>query len=635
MATLSAHEAKIAHALAAAALPAGTFLEGGGDGTVARLERWLASTSPTAVRGVRGLLWAAEAAAVPIAGRPLTKLSRERAIAFLEGWQTSSSHATRSLLRVILTPIKSAHFDDAKMFEHVGCPPHGDRRERTRDEPARWMAQVTNGREVDEDLELECEVVVVGTGAGGAACAHELASRGHAVLLLEEGDYHRRSTFTTRAAEMSNRLYRDHGLTVAFGNAGIPIWAGRAVGGTTLINSGTCFRTPERTFARWRKELGLSWFSSASMAPYYEKVEAMLQVEHAPMEHTGGVGRVVARGAGKLGLAHETLPRNAPGCDGQGVCCFGCPTGAKRSTDVSYVPAALERGAQLVTAAHVTGVDVEGGRARGVHGTLGSGRTFRVKAEAVVLAGGALMTPVLIQKTKLLQSREVGRNLTIHPATKVMALFDETIDMSRGIPQGYAVTHPTDPTIVYEGASTPLDVTALAIPWVGRRFMELMEQYPHLATFGFMIEDTARGRIRPGPRGAPLVTYDMNAHDIAKMAEGLATLCEIFFAAGAKRVMPMVTGFDEVTSKADVERLRSARLAPGDIEVSAYHLLGTCRMGENPYRSVVGPDHQTHEVQSLYVADGSVVAGPLGVNPQMTIMAMALRAGEVISSRLS
>lgn len=633
MSILNAHESKIAAALAAAALPAGTLLEGGGEATVARLERWLAMTSPTAVSGVRGLLWAAEAAAVPFAGRPLTRLSRERATQFLEQWQRSGNHTSRSLLRLILTPIKSAHFDDPKMFAHVGCP-HGDTREPVRDEPARWMAQVTNGREIDEELELECEVVVVGTGAGGAACAHELAARGHAVLLLEEGDYHRRSRFTTRAAEMSNLLYRDHGLTVALGNVGIPIWAGRAVGGTTVINSGTCFRAPERTFARWRSELGLSWFSSASMGPYYEKVEAMLGVEPAKMEHTGGVGRVISRGAGRLRLEHGTLPRNAPGCDGQGVCCFGCPTGAKRSSDVSWIPAALGRGAQLVTAAEVTGVDVANGRATGVHGRLGSGRSFRVKADAVVLTGGALMTPHLIQKTKLLASREVGRNLTIHPATKVMALFDEAIDMSRGIPQGYAVTHPTDPTIVYEGASTPLDVTALAIPWVGARFMELMEKYPHVATFGFMIEDSARGRIRVGPRG-PLVTYDMNAKDLAKMAEGVATLCEIFFAAGAKRVLPMVTGHDEVTTQDDVDRLRHARLSPGDIEVSAYHLLGTCRMGENPWRSVVGPDHETHEIRALYIADGSVVAGPLGVNPQMTIMAMGLRAGELISQRLA
>src|SRR5207244_8577369 len=127
--------------------------------------------------------------------------------------------------------------------------------------------------------------------------------------------------------------------------------------GSTVINSGTCYRAPERTFRMWR-EMGLTGFSSASMAPYYERVERMLQVERAQMSLTGGVGRVIARGADKLRLSHHALMRNAPACDGQGVCCFGCPTGAKRSTDVSYVPEALRRGAQLVTAAIVDRIDV-------------------------------------------------------------------------------------------------------------------------------------------------------------------------------------------------------------------------------------------------------------------------------------
>ncbi|CAN5203981.1 GMC family oxidoreductase [soil metagenome] len=634
MRTLSFHESKIGLALARAALPAGTFLEGGGEATLDRLAVWLKQTSETGARGTKALLWAAEAAAVPIAGRPMSMLDPARAAQVLESWQASPSHAQRAFVRLLLTPIKAAHFDDPKMFEHVGCR-HGSTLAPVRDEPAKWMRQVTNGSEVDDDLALECEVVVVGTGAGGAACAHELATRGHAVLLLEEGDYHRRSSFTTRASEMTNRLYRDAGLTVAFGNVGIPIFAGRAVGGTTLINSGTCYRAPERTFAKWRADLGLGWFSSAAMAPYYDKVEQMLQVQSAPIEHIGGIGHVIARGAGKLGLVHGPISRNAPACDGQGVCCFGCPTGAKRSTDVSYVPAALERGAQLVTAARVTGIDVVSGRARGVSGILGSGRKFTVKAEAVVLAGGALMTPVLAARSGALKSPDVGRHLSLHPATKVMAVFDETIDMSRGIPQGYAVKHPTDDTIVFEGASTPLDVTALAVPWVGARFMQLMEAYPHVATFGMMIQDTSRGRVRPGQSGSPIVTYDMNAYDTAKMQEGMATLCDMFLAAGARRVLPMIPGFDEIAGPADVARFRAARLAPSDIEVSAYHLLGTCRMGMNPYRSVVGPDHETHEVRALYIADGSVVSSSLGVNPQMTIMAMALRAGELISSRLS
>jgi hypothetical protein len=624
------HEARIIRALAKAAMPGGAILEGGGELTLERLERWILGLRPVDRAGIRTLLWTAELAPVAFTGHPLSSLPPDRAERFLEEWSNTKRQRSRALLRAILTPLKAAHFDDPSMTAHVGCKVGKVTLQVAAPRP-RFFEQVTDGSTAESDLELECEVVVIGTGAGGAACAYELASRGRAVLMLEEGRYHRRDVFTSRASEMTRKLYRDRGLTVAIGNAYIPVWAGRAVGGSTVINSGTCYRTPDRIFRHWR-EAGLDAFSAASLAPYYERVEHMLQVAPAQRELTGGVGRVIARGADVLGYSHAPLLRNAPECDGQGVCCFGCPTGAKRSTDVSYVPEALKRGAQLVTSAKVLEVEVEGGRARGVHARLGSGRSLHVRAQAVVVAGGALMTPLLLSKT--IKSPALGRYLSIHPASKVMAVFDEVIDMANAIPQGYSVDAFAHEGIMFEGASTPLDVTAVSVPWVGRRFMDLMEAYRRVATFGFMIEDTSRGRVRTGPSGSPLLTYNLNADDSAKMQRAFAILCELFLAAGAKRVLPMISGMDEVASAADVASLRRMKLRPRDFEVTAYHPLGTCRIGVNPRTSVLGADHQAHEVMGLYVTDGSAVPSSLGVNPQMTIMAMALRAAEGIDASL-
>ena len=128
--------------------------------------------------------------------------------------------------------------------------------------------------------------------------------------------------------------------------------------------------------------------------------------------------------------------------------------------------------------------------------------------------------------------------------------------MSRGIPQGYAIDSFAEEGIVFEGASTPLDVTAIAVPWVGARFMELMEAYRNVATFGFMVKDTSRGTVRPGPRGMPLITYNLNEEDTRKMKRAIAILCEVYLAAGAKRVLPFLAGMDEVRTKEDVARLR-------------------------------------------------------------------------------
>ncbi len=635
----SDREKRVLTAIAEAAMPPGRFLEGAGAATVNALERWLEGLQPHVIKVLRGAVWAVELSPLPTRRKPFSALPLEARQAVLYQWEQHPSFHVRAVLRAVLTPLKQAHFDRPSMFTRVDCRYE---LEAVRDEKPRWLEQVTNGREVEEDLEIECEVVVIGTGAGGAAAAYELASRGRAVLMLEEGDFHRRSSFTGPKTRAYKTMYRDSAVTIALGNAGIPVFAGRAVGGTTVVNSGTCYRTPDRTLNRWLNELGLpSDFSPQGMDPYFQRVESMLQVAPASPLHVGAIGPLIARGADRLGYKHGLLQRNAPGCDGQGLCCFGCPTGAKRSTDVSYVPEALKLGAQLVTAARVDSIEIVGGRARGVVATLGGegqgGRrpVLKVKAEAVVVACGTLMTPLLLRRSRAcLSSGMLGKNLSIHPASKVLALFDERVDQWKGIPQGYAIEQFAEEGLMFEGGSLPFDIAAVSVPWTGPRFMELIEQYRHMATFGFMIQDESRGEVRQGIGRSPLVIYNLNAKDAAKMQRGVELLCEVFQAAGARRVLPLVAGADEVSSKEDLARLRSRKLRPGDIEVTAFHPLGTCRIGMSPESSCVGPDHEAHDVEGLYVCDGSAVPTSLGANPQVTIMAMALRAAEIINARL-
>ncbi len=614
-------------------MPSGHGLSGGSLETVERLESLLCGMGGEAVRGLRAGLGVISISTVVRHRRRFENLSLDARKSVLRRYSESSSRHVRWGLRIVLTLLKTAHFDDPRMADHVGCASCVDTPKRI--ERAPYMQQVTDGREIDEDVELECEVVVVGTGAGGAAIAYELARRGRAVLMLEAGSYHRRDAFDGNPAKAYAERYLAGGATFAIGNVASPVWAGRGVGGSTTINSGTCYRAPERTLSRWRDRYGLSMISSETLAPYYERVESMLEVTPAREDLLNGSARMIARGAAALGLDHGPLRRNAPHCDGQGVCCFGCPTGAKRSTDVSYVPSALRRGAQLITGAAVERVVVEGHRATGVEARLGSGARLRVRAQSVVVAGGALMTPLLLRRSGVLaKSRYLGKNLSIHPATRVLALFDERIDMSRGIPQGYSISSLEGEGILFEGASMPLNAAASAIPWVGDDFMALMASYPHLASFGLMVQDTSRGEVREGPRGTPIIRYDLGRDDLERMHEGIALLAEVFLEAGARRVLPFVHDSPPIESYADVGRLRMRRLRPGDFDVAAFHPLGTCRMGIDPARSCVGPDNETHDTESLYVADGSVVPSSLGVNPQLTIMAMSLRAAETIDARL-
>jgi choline dehydrogenase-like flavoprotein len=422
-------------------------------------------------------------------------------------------------------------------------------------------------------------------------------------------------------------------MVAALGRPGVLLPVGRAVGGTTTINSGTCFRVPDAVLDDWRSELGLP-FTAEMMAPYFERVERTLHVQPVPTDRLGKVAEVIARGADRLGYRHGPLLRNALECRASGVCAFGCPTNAKQSMQVSYVPRALDRGAALFTGARADRLLVEGGRAHGVVARTAGGGTVAVRAGAVVVSCGTLLTPPLLMRNGLCgRSGQLGRNLSIHPAAKAMALFDEEIRGWEGVPQGYQIDHFHDDGLLFEGASVPPDFGSTGLTFFGTRFAEVMDWYDHIAIFGFLLSDTTRGTVRPGPGGKPLVVYNLNRADTEKIVRGLAILSRIFFAAGARAIFPSVAGFEEIASEEDVERFEKAKISAWDLELAAFHPLGTARMGIDPETSVVGPGLEAHDVRGLYVVDGSVFPTSLGVNPQMTIMAFATWAAEKIAGR--
>jgi choline dehydrogenase-like flavoprotein len=635
---LSPHERALLLAVAQAAMPSGRTFAGAGPRAVERVDNFLALSPPSVARGYRAMLLGLEAAAYVTQLGSLASLSQSSVLALLESWRTGDV-ARRTVIRMLLAPLKVAHYNDPQMYASVGCK-FGSLPV-ARVERPRWMQErVVPVASLPAREELECDVVVVGTGAGGAVVARELAERGLAVVMLEEGDYHQRDAFTGHAVDMQRKLYRDMGATIAVGNAVIPIPLGRAVGGSTVINSGTCYRTPDRVLARWRDELGLDELGPEQMAPYFDRVESVLGVAPAEPQFLGGVARVIARGCDALGYSHQPLRRNAPECDGQGVCCFGCPTDAKRSTNVSYVPLALKAGATLVTGVKAERIMRAGERAAGIfaqgRAPDGSPRELTVRARAVVVACGTLLTPLLLETSRMgTASGQLGRNLSIHPATGMMALFDERINGANGIPQGYAIEHFHDEGVLFEGAFAPLDIASATFTMIGPRFVEMIEQFDHLACFGIMIEDRSHGRVRRGPGGRPIITYSLDDNDSARLKRAVEILARVYFAAGARVVFPLVHGFDELHGVDDLARLRHAKLHARDFDLSAYHPLGTARMGRDPRSSVVGPDYQAHDTPGLYVTDGSMVPSSPSVNPQVTIMALATRAADKIAQAVA
>jgi choline dehydrogenase-like flavoprotein len=487
---------------------------------------------------------------------------------------------------------------------------------------------------------LDADVCVIGAGAGGAVAAAELAEGGARVVVLEQGSYHDPDDFTARPMEMMARLYRDGGQTVTLGAPPIPLLLGRGLGGTTLVNSGTCFRTPAHILKRWRRECGLE-LDGGELAPYFERVERALSVAEVTPELAGANAAVARRGAERLGWSHGYLRRNARGCVGSGVCAFGCPTSAKQHTGITYLPRAQAAGATILTGADVQRVVVEGGRARGVQARLrapegarpGDGgdalgeregrsrarerswEALEVSAPRVILAAGTIHTPPLLARNGLgMASGQLGRNLVLHPATAAFALMDEVVDMARGVPQSFYVDEFASQGIMFEGIAGPPAYAALSLPLTGARHAAAMVNYRHLAQCGLMVSDSSRGSVRLSRHGPALIRYDIVEEDVAKFRVGLARLDELFRAAGAREVyLPLPAGVSP-------ERARAR-----DLKLLAFHPLGTARADADPARGVLDPDLRVYGVEGLYVADGSVMPSSLGVNPQITIMALATR----------
>ncbi|HEY7960561.1 MAG TPA: GMC family oxidoreductase [Solirubrobacteraceae bacterium] len=455
---------------------------------------------------------------------------------------------------------------------------------------------------------IDADVCVIGAGAGGAVVAAELAENGARVVVLEQGPHHDPDAFTARPPQMLAKLYRDGGQTTTLGTPPLVLPLGRGLGGTTLVNSGTCFRTPPAVLERWREDFGLQ-LDLETLERCFARVERSLSVSEVSPELAGANAAVARRGAQALGWSHGYLRRNARGCVGSGVCAFGCPTSAKQHVGITYVPRARDAGADIRTGTDVRKILIEGGRVRGVQA-----RGLHVRAPRVVLAAGTIHTPLLLAGSGLgAASGQLGRNLSLHPATAAFALMDEVVDMARGVPQSVYVDEFAAEGIMFEGIAGPPSYAAMSLPLSGERHTQAMRAYRHLAQLGLMVSDSSRGSVRSFA-GRPLIRYDLDEADLARFRSGLRRIEQLFLSAGAREVyLPLPPGVAP-------ERARAL-----DLRLMGFHPLGTARADADPRRGVVDSDLRVHGIEGLYVSDGSVVPSSLGVNPQITIMALATR----------
>jgi choline dehydrogenase-like flavoprotein len=492
---------------------------------------------------------------------------------------------------------------------------------------------------------LDCDVCVVGSGAGGGTAAGVLAAAGLDVLVLEAGDYYDDADFDGAELSGFKRLYLNGGGSASHDQS-VGLLAGTALGGGTVVNYTTSFRTPDEVRGEWASH-GVPAFAGAEFDRSLDAVVDRLGVNH---EQSSPSARddIMQRGLAELGWHVDRMPRNVRGCDqGEvcGYCGYGCQLGAKQSTAKTWLVDAHRAGARIAVRTRAHRVLVENGAARGVEAETADGGQATIRARAVVAACGSIATPALLKRSGL-GNPNIGRHLRLHPATAVWGVFDDEVrpwegtlqafysDQHRDLDNGYGLKYETAPV-------HPSLLVALA-PWrSASQHAETMQALSHTALVGVLLRDRDGGEVRVGRDGHPVVRYRLSEYDTGHLRTGVDGAARILEAAGARRIFSSHSrwvGY-EPGRRGDREGfMREADATgygSGQCALLSFHIMGSARMGGSPSSSACNPEGETWDARDLVVCDASAFPTAAGVNPMVSIEAAAHMNATRLAGRLA
>jgi long-chain-alcohol oxidase len=495
---------------------------------------------------------------------------------------------------------------------------------------------------VDRDTTLSCDVVIVGSGAGGGAAAGVLASAGLDVIVIEAGGYYDDEDFDGSEFGAITRYYMAAPSGTVDQSVGLV--AGSCLGGGTVVNYTTSFRTPDEVRAEWAS-FGVPAFGSDL---YTSSLDAVCERLGVNQEHNDPStrDRKVQEGCVKLGWHIDAMPRNVTRCaQGKecGYCGLGCRVGAKQSVVKTWLKDANQAGTRLIVGTKVSRVLIEGGGARGVAAVTEAGHHLTIRSRAVVAACGSLHTPALLRRSGL-RNQNIGKNLRLHPATVVFGVYDEELKPWEGVMQALYSDQHRDLDdhygLKYETAAAHPHLVLPFIPWRGARpHFELMQSLPSTVGLGVLLRDRDGGEVQVGRDGEPVVRYKLSPFDAAHVRTGIEGAAQIHEASGAQRIYsshaewvaydPGSGSREQFMAAAD-----GAGYGAGEIAFGSFHIMGSARMGGSPAGSVCDPTGQAWEVRDLYVCDASTFPTASGVNPQISIQAIAHMNASGLAAKL-
>jgi choline dehydrogenase-like flavoprotein len=509
------------------------------------------------------------------------------------------------------------------------------------DSASQKALQITS---IEQDTTLSCDVVIVGSGAGGGAAAGVLARSGLDVIVIESGGYYDDQDFDGSELGAITRYYL--ASPAATVDQSVGLLAGSCLGGGTVVNYSTSFKTPDEVRAEWAGH-GVPAFTSADYSASLDAVYERLGVSQEYNEPSTRE-RKLQEGCVKLGWHIDAMPRGVRKCVGGkecGYCGLGCRVGAKQSVVKTWLADANQAGTRLIVGTRVSRVLIDGGAARGVAAVTEQGHHLTVRSRAVIAACGALHTPALLKRSGL-QNSNIGKHLRLHPVTVVWCFYEDQLkpwegvmqalysDQFRDLEGGYGLKLETAP--LHPHIFIPFS------PWQGaREHFALMEGLPNLSGIGILLRDRDAGEVRVARDGEPIVRYKLSDFDARHMRIGIEGAAEVLEASGARRIFssqskwvayePGVSGSRE-QFMADAD---AAGYGAGQLALGSFHIMGSARMGGSPAASACDPTGQTWDVRDLYVCDGSAFPTASGVNPQISIQAIAHMNARGLADKLT
>ncbi|HEV7915486.1 MAG TPA: GMC family oxidoreductase [Albitalea sp.] len=501
---------------------------------------------------------------------------------------------------------------------------------------------------------LMCDVAIVGSGAGAGITAELLTQAGLQVVMVEEGPLKSSSDFHQRESEAYPTLYQESAARKTADKA-INILQGRCVGGSTTVNWTSSFRTPSPTLRYWRQHFGLTEMTDEAMAPWFSQAERRLNIGPwltPPNENND----LLRRGAQKLGIPAAVIHRNVKGCWNLGSCGMGCPTNAKQSMLVTTIPAALDKGAVLLTQTRARELELVGSQVQALlcdavlpDGAAVAGASTRIVARHYVVAGGAINSPALLKRSHLPDPHGLlGTRTFLHPTALCAATFAQAVEGWNGAPQTiysdhFLGTHPIDGAIGYKLEAPPMHplIFASTLPGYGQQQADTLKRFANTHTLIALLRDGFNEQSRGGTvglrgDGSPVLDYPLNDFVMDGVRRAMLSMAEIQFAAGATTVSPVHEAGRAYTSWTQArDGIGALPMRPLLTRLVSAHVMGGCGMGGHERQGVVRADGTHWQIANLSVHDGSLFPTSVGANPQLSIYGLVNRLATRLAQRLA